>query len=608
MFPRLILFFIIFFYVFSIKIVAQKQIILSQNQQKYDLGFGNIAFFEDSSAKLTLDEIHKKQFSIHKQKTFNAGYSDSKYWFRVNLKNQSSKKWIFAIVGTLIDDIEFFDINSDGTIRKRVSGDNQVFSSREIESPLFTFYLNIPQNESQIIFFSVKSNDTKQFSLNIEDDLYFNNALSKDMIKWFFYFGMLFMMFVYNLLLFFSIRDTTYLYYVFYIASFGFLQFTMFGYGTEFLWGENIWFTQRASSVFVGGTNVFIALFSYKLLNIKIFYPKFKIVFSYMVVCGFVIATVNLIKPTSNTNYFAAVLSLFNVSLMYVIGIFVVRKGYAPARFYIIAWGILFFSIAIYILNISRILPNQYISYLTMPIGGILEITLLSFSLGNRINTIEKDKTNAQKEVILQLQNNEEVRKRIARDLHDDLGSTLSSIRILSELAENQTTNNPIKLSNLLSRIKNSTQKLQENLQDIVWTTQTKDDSIEQLLVKMRLFGGEILEAKDINYFFKIEKKIHQLLLTPNVQYDVFMIFKESINNVVKYAKANNVWVTFMQDQDELCLKIKDDGIGFDISKENEGNGLKNMPRRAENINGKIEISSEINQGTEITLTMSVPI
>jgi signal transduction histidine kinase len=604
---KIIIFSLIFF-CFKVDLSAQKPIILIQNQQKYDLGNGNVAFYEDVSSKLTFEEVQQKKFIIHSLKSFNQGYSVSKFWFRVELENRSTRKWIFVIVGTLIDDIEFFEKSSYGTFIKRVSGDNLPHSSREIHSPLFTFYLNVPQNEIRTIYFSIKSKDTKQFSLNIEDDEYFKTTLTNDMIKWFFYFGMLFMMFVYNLLLYFSIRDLSYLFYVFYIASFGLLQFTMFGYGTEFIWGENIWFTQRASAVFVGLTNIFIALFSYKLLNIKVFYPKLKIVFLYIVVCGGLMVFISLINPTSNTNYFTAVFSLFNVSVMYAVGVIVVRKGYVPARFYIIAWGILFFSIAIYILNISRILPNQYISYLTMPIGGIIEITLLSFSLGNRINTIEKDKTNAQQEVILQLQTNESVRKRIARDLHDDLGSTLSSIRILSEFAHNETFAHPEKVPNLLNKIKNSTQKLQENLQDIIWTTQSKDNSVDELMVKIRRFGGEVLEAKNIDYRLKINKNLNTITLPANVQYDIFMIFKEAINNIVKYSKAKNVFVNMYLLDNLIILNIKDDGIGFDILQDRDGNGLKNMPERAKNINGTIEISSKTNEGTNIQLIVHVPI
>jgi signal transduction histidine kinase len=605
-FQKLILIFV-FINCFLLESFSQKLIPLTQNQPHYALTYDVIDAFEDPSTQLTFEDIKNKKFITCTKRMLNSGYSDSKFWYRIKLKNESNKKWIFVIKGTLLDEIEFFEVKPDGTFTKRISGDHYPHSTREIDSPMFTFYLKIPQNESQTVYLSVKSQDTKQFTLQIDDDGFFNKQLNQVMFRWFFYFGMLFMMFVYNLLLFFSIRDITYLYYVFYIACFGLMQFAIFGYGTQFIWGESVWFTNRAPTVFAGGTTIFIALFSYKFLNISSFFPKLKAIFIYLVTCGSLIIIVNFIEPTATSNYLTAIISLPNVLMMLVIGTLVLLKGFQPARYYMLAWGVLFFSIAVFLMNAVGLLPESNLKNLILPMGGIFEIILLSFALGNRINTIEKEKTKAQQEAVKQLQANEQVRTRIARDLHDDLGSTLSSIRILSEFAETQTKNKPEEVPNLLNRIKNSTQKLQENLQDIVWTNQTKDNTFEELLVRMRLFGGEILEGRNINYQLKIAPDLNKVSLPTNIQYDIFMIFKESINNIVKYANAENVLVSFDLNQNSVVLKIQDDGIGFDVSQEKDGNGLKNMPRRAENINATFEIASIIGQGTTINLLLPVP-
>lgn len=567
-----------------------------------------IDIFEDPTAKLTFQEIQLQKFQRATLKNINSGYTDSKMWYRVNIRNESDKKWVFVIFGTLIDNIELFEIKANGSIKKRISGDQRPFSTREIDSPIFGFYIDIPQNDSQTMYLGISSQDPIEFSLHIEDTNYYDRVARREMYKWFFYFGMLFMMFVYNLLLYFAIRDTAYLFYVLYIASFGLFQFAIFGYGTQFLYGENIWITNRASSFFGGLSTIFISLFSYKFLNIKFFYPKLKWVYGYLILCGFVIAVINLPKPTSTNNQFIALVSLLNTFLMVALGVLVLRKGYPPARYYMVAWGVLFTSIAIFILNVSKILPETNTIYLVLPFGGVVEVMLLSFGLGNRINTIEREKISAENETLKQLKENEAVRTRIARDLHDDLGSTLSSIRILSEFAQNETVTHPEKVPSLLDKIKNSAQKLQENLQDIVWTTQTKDNSFEELLARMRLFGGEILEAKNIDYHFKIDKTLLNLKLSPNIQYDIFMIFKESIHNIVKYADAKNVIVNFGIKDNFLILTVKDDGIGFDCFQEKDGNGLKNMPIRAENIGGKVEIFSTKGEGTNITFTMLVPI
>jgi signal transduction histidine kinase len=598
-------FFILFLKPFSI--FCQKTVLLAQDGYFYDLKFDEIEVYDDITAKLPFEAIIKKPFFKSTKNSVNSGFSKSKIWYRVHIKNQSKKRWIMSISGTIIDEIELFEVFYDGKIKKRVTGDKYPFSGREVNSPTFAFYLDFKPVESRTLYISVKSNETKSFKLFIRSEPYYFSKLNIYLYSLMFYFGMLLMMVIYNLLLYFSIRDITYLYYVFYIASFSMLQFAVFGLGNQFLWGENTWFGNRSTTFFAGICTVFISLFSYKYLNIKVLFPKLRFAFYYLIISGFLITFVNFIKPTLASNYFAAVISVPNIFLLFLIGFKVLLSGYKPARYYMMAWGILFFSILIFLLNtIFGLTANTYLS-LILPVGGLIEVILLSFALGKKIQTTEKEKTNAQKEVVKQLKANEEVRKNIARDLHDDLGSTLSSIRILSEVAHNETNSHPEKLPELLNKIRNSTHKIQENLQDIVWTTQTKDNSIEELLVKIRLFGGEILEAKNINYHLDLDKKLSSLKLEPNIQYDFFMIFKEAINNIIKYAKAKNVFLRINQKNENIEMCIKDDGVGFDINQEKNGNGLKNMPQRAENINGKLSINSKIGEGTEIVLAFPVP-
>jgi len=415
------------------------------------------------------------------------------------------------------------------------------------------------------------------------------------------------MIVVYNLLLYFSIYDKSYLFYVLYIFNFIFAQLTMLGFGNQYLWGNYVWFADRTPVFFSSTTGIFAVLFAYNFLNVKHFYPKFKPIFSVIIVLNLFLGISILIQPTSWANHASAYLIIIQTISMVIIGTFIMRKGYPPARYYMFSWTILFLALILFFLKMIGFLPYPQITYVFLPIGAVIEVVTLSLGLGNRINRTQKEKTQVQKELVKQLQENEKVRQRIARDLHDDLGSTLSSIRILSEFAENQTKNNPQEVPNLLNRIKNSTQKLQENLQDIVWTTQSKDDNIEELLVRIRQFGGEILEAKNINYHLKSDEKLNKISIPPTIQYDIFMIFKEAINNIVKYANARNVFVNFALNNNFIELKIEDDGAGFDKNQEKDGNGLKNMPHRAENINGKIEIISSEGRGTKIILSMPVP-
>jgi signal transduction histidine kinase len=177
----------------------------------------------------------------------------------------------------------------------------------------------------------------------------------------------------------------------------------------------------------------------------------------------------------------------------------------------------------------------------------------------------------------------------------------------LSEFAKNESKNHPENIPNILQKINESSRKLQDNLQDIVWTTQNSEHKLESLTSRMRLFAGEILEAKDIDYQIDINKEIGNINLNSTTQYDIFMIYKEAINNIVKYAKAQKVRIEFIIFENEIRLKIIDNGHGFDLNSEKTGNGLKNMKSRAENIGGILHLKSEIGKGSMVDLILPVP-
>lgn len=220
----------------------------------------------------------------------------------------------------------------------------------------------------------------------------------------------------------------------------------------------------------------------------------------------------------------------------------------------------------------------------------------------NKIKSLSKIQE-AQAETIRQMKLSEQIRKQIARDLHDDMGSTLSSISILSQVAENEANNSNGQTKSLLTKINRNSQRMLDTMNDIVWTTQPVNDTIESISVKIREFAAEMFDAKDIKYAINIDDSLLNCKLPPNQVYNFYLIIKEAINNIAKYAQANNVVVNISKSNSLLKLSIADDGIGFDHNniKEN-GNGLKNMGRRSEDLGGKISIFSKENEGTELKL------
>lgn len=573
---------------------TQKSIFLNDTLSNFDLTNEYFTIFEDKSCNLTFEEIRKQKFKIHSSNSFNFGYSDSKFWIKCKIKNNTEKKWLFRVLGTLIDEIELFQIDSKGKIFKRVSGDKYPHSQREFDLPDFAFNLSIPKSEENEFYLSVKSMDTKLFTVRIEDENSFAKSQYLRLGLWYFYFGLISMIFIYNLLLYFSTFDKSFIYYSLYIFCFIMAQMTLLGFATQHFWGNYLWFPNRMPLFFSSTTGIFALLFALHFLNVNQFAPKAKIYFKILIAVNVLLGTLTLIKPTAIYNQISSYLIVIQAVMVMIVGFKIMNRGYKPAQYYLLSWVALVVALILFALKMNGLLTLTIINYSILPIGATIEMVLLSLGLGNKIRF-------TQEALVQQLTENEQVRRRIARDLHDDLGSTLSSIRILSEFAKNQVSSNPIQTEEILKKIVDSSQKLQENLQDIVWTTQLKDNNnLNDLTTRMRRFGGEVLEAKNIDFLFKIDEKIYNLSFSANVQYDIFMIFKEAINNIAKYSEANKVQVRMFIENQKLNFEIKDDGIGFDTNSEKAGNGLKNMIKRTENIGGEIKIYSELNKKTEI--------
>ncbi|MEP6947802.1 MAG: two-component regulator propeller domain-containing protein [Ginsengibacter sp.] len=200
----------------------------------------------------------------------------------------------------------------------------------------------------------------------------------------------------------------------------------------------------------------------------------------------------------------------------------------------------------------------------------------------------------------------EKVRNRIAKDLHDDMGSTLSTINILSEMAKKKIDTDIPATKKFIHQISDNSNRIMESMDDIVWNIDTTNESMENTLSRMREFAGNLLEARGVNYTFKEDEQIKHINLELGRRHDFFMIFKEAVNNLCKYSDCTTVQIDVLVKKNILILLITDDGKGFDHTLQADGNGLINMHQRAVALKGTLNIKSEINEGTKVELKIPV--
>jgi ligand-binding sensor domain-containing protein/two-component sensor histidine kinase len=194
---------------------------------------------------------------------------------------------------------------------------------------------------------------------------------------------------------------------------------------------------------------------------------------------------------------------------------------------------------------------------------------------------------------------------RIATDLHDDIGATLSSINMYSESLKTQVKEKLPHLEAVLKKMGENSRDMVTGMSDIVWAINPDNDSGEKLLQRMENYATDMCAAKNIQLHFYADDKSKIRTLPLEKRKNIYLIFKEAVNNAVKYSEAKNIWVTLKQDAG-FRLQVKDDGKGFNEEEVRKGNGLKNFAVRAAEIKASLEIQSTPGEGTVIHLTCNL--
>jgi signal transduction histidine kinase len=169
-------------------------------------------------------------------------------------------------------------------------------------------------------------------------------------------------------------------------------------------------------------------------------------------------------------------------------------------------------------------------------------------------------------------------------------------------MAKAKMASDPKKTAEYIGKIGDNSQRMMEAMDDIVWAIKPDNDTMQRLIARMREFATNVLEAKDMQIEFLADEELNNL--KPDMEYrrDLFLLFKEAVNNAAKYSQGTKVTIQITAEFQKLKMEVADNGKGFDTKQADTGNGLGNMHRRAAALRGNLRIFSEPGKGTSITL------
>jgi signal transduction histidine kinase len=232
---------------------------------------------------------------------------------------------------------------------------------------------------------------------------------------------------------------------------------------------------------------------------------------------------------------------------------------------------------------------------------------VLLVGVGTMVRLIEKKKFQLQLQRAEQGHALERERARIAQDLHDDLGSSLTRITLLSSLLRADK-DKPDQVELHAGKLAESADQTVRALEEIVWAVRPGSDTLQSLVEYIAHFANELFEGNTTRCRLDLPHDLPALPLPPDVRHNIFLIVKEALTNALKHAGAGEVRVLAKVSADALEISVQDDGKGFDPASpaESRRNGLGNMRRRAEDIGGALELQSAPGTGTAVRLVVSL--
>ncbi|MDP5081975.1 MAG: ATP-binding protein [Winogradskyella sp.] len=574
------------------------------NQVEFDSHIEVLTTVNDISA----DQIINRPLTDWKANEVFYGFSESFYWLRFTLNNSSStdKELYFVIDNPHLNFVDLYELNGTNLQLKYQSGLYRPFDIRPVASENIVFPIRIESNIAKTYYVKIdKRNTSVSFpSYLMHKASFIKSSNKRNLISGLLY-GCFVIVILYSFLSYVYLRKLLYLWYSIYVSLSLFYLLASMGYGFQYIYPKAIVFASYARIVSMILAIVFFIKFSQALLQTKKYSFKVHRLMDAIILSGLLLIIGYMIVPNfynahRNTiiNFVYVWVFAFQLSCVLAL-ISTYRKQKTKVILYILAFSSLFVAAIIGILFDYGWFPKLqfYISPLT--IGFLLEILILSIVLLKEMRSIYKEKLDLSIKIAKKSQEvsrayikGVEIEKvRISAELHDDIGSQLANF--IRHETHNKTLNE--KSSEKLQEIINALRRISHRLSPNKGHLFSFREQIENLIEETFVDGTMVCDFQFLASNIELQE---------DQKMNVYRILQELLNNIVKHSKATLVDLQLVDVDEFLVVTVEDNGIGFDLKSNTKGVGLANINRRVDFLNGRFEVSSVINKGTFIVLSI----
>lgn len=540
---------------------AEEHIVINEGDNYKDLS-SLLTYFEDGSCRLKIDEVIDQNQFIKGDGLLNFGLTKSCYWIKFKLTNKSSlEKFQLIIEYPLLDRVSFYEgerllksLKETQSIDKRIYGD-----------PNYIFDINLKTGSSSTYYFEIYSSELLVLPVNLSSPEVMLSHSTLREVLFGIYAGIILVMFFYNIFIYLTVKDLSYVYYVLYIFLIGLTQASLKGFTGKYLWPDSDILNHYGPTIISSMVGIAAVEFVKIFLHSKDLSPRLHKV-SYVVNSLFVISILLCLMGNMHASFnLMQVTTALGSLYVFLMALVILNTGFRPAKFFLAAWGILLVGAVIFVLKDFNILPfNIYTNY-SLQAASVAEVVLLSFALADKINIFRKEKELSQLEALKALEENQRIvreqnlileakveertsaLKKANEDLNnamEDLKQTQSKLVSAEKMASlgQLTAGIAHEINNPINFIKSSVSPLKQNLKEL-------HELIEQYESNLSKSGNE--ETKAIINSFK--EKIQFDYLVSETQ-EIIENIEEGANRTVDIVSGLR---TFSH-VDDMGLKLTD--------------------------------------------------